>query len=73
MRCSTACADTLNMQVKQVACGMRHTLLLATGRDDSMHSLSLLGCGLQRHGQLGPIASGDDHGHAACGEVGTLI
>ncbi|KAK9834228.1 hypothetical protein WJX84_010256 [Apatococcus fuscideae] len=48
-------------QVTQVACGMHHTLLLATSRSQdasTKNDLSILGCGGQKHGQLGLMPLG---------------
>ncbi len=49
------------VQVTQVACGMHHTLLLATSRSQdasTKNDLSILGCGGQKHGQLGLMPLG---------------
>ena len=50
--------DVLRVQVKQVACGMHHTLLLAARGDGEACTPRILGCGMQRHGQLGPVPAG---------------
>ena len=50
------------VQVRQAACGMHHTLLLASPmspRNTGIeHGLVILGCGTQKHGQLGVAPAG---------------